>query len=47
VSAIRERHARPTFSRNGSGGINSVVDGAGAPVNSGNAGSASDVVSFP
>jgi len=40
-------HDLLTVFLNGSGGINSVVDGTGAPVNSGNAGSASDVVSFP
>ena len=40
-------HDLLTVFLNGSGGINSVVDGTGAPVNSGNAGSASDVVTFP
>ncbi len=40
-------HDLLTVFLNGSGGINSVVDGTGAPVNSGNAGSASNVVSFP
>lgn len=40
-------HDLLTVFLSGSGGINPVVDGVGAPVNSGNAGSASDVVSFP
>jgi hypothetical protein len=40
-------HDLLTVFLSGSGGINSVVDGVGAPVNSGNAGRPSDVVSFP
>ena len=40
-------HDLLTVFLNGSGGIDSVVDGTGAPVNSGNSGSASDVVTFP
>ena len=40
-------HDLLTVFLSGSGQIDSVVDGTGAPVNSGNAGTASDVVSFP
>ena len=40
-------HDLLTVFLNGAGGINSVVDGTGGPVNAGNSGSASDVVSFP
>jgi hypothetical protein len=42
-----ELHDLLTVFLSGSGGINSVVDGVGAPVNSSNAGRPSDVVSFP
>jgi hypothetical protein len=40
-------HDLLTVFLSGSGGINSVVDGVGAPVTSSNAGRPSDVVSFP
>src|SRR5260221_414714 len=40
-------HDLLTVFLSGSGGINSVVDGVGAPVNSGTAGRPSDVLSFP
>ncbi len=40
-------HDLLTVFLNGSGQIDSVVDGTGAPVNAGNSGSASNVVTFP